>query len=202
MRFHSPDNMSPFGEGGLNAYVYCEGDPVNFVDPEGHSFFSALRNGLRRFGRLIRPSGGVTTAEPSSSNLVPRPTASRGSTSRALSASGAKTPARTTSSPVDMIEAVTPPVTPSPSRSGSFPVDDALVSFRSSTSRARRGGIVGDTPGIDIVRARFGVSSVENPERPPPNNLLDFAPPAYDEATLPTYDQALKTMRRIRRGNE
>jgi len=36
MRFHSPDNLSPFGEGGLNAYAYCDGDPVNMTDPTGH----------------------------------------------------------------------------------------------------------------------------------------------------------------------
>lgn len=36
MRFHSPDNLSPFGKGGLNAYMYCVGDPVNFSDPSGH----------------------------------------------------------------------------------------------------------------------------------------------------------------------
>jgi len=36
MRFHSPDNMSPFGAGGFNAYAYCSGDPVNASDPGGH----------------------------------------------------------------------------------------------------------------------------------------------------------------------
>lgn len=30
MRFNSPDSWSPFEEGGLNAYTYCAGDPVNF----------------------------------------------------------------------------------------------------------------------------------------------------------------------------
>ena len=35
-RFNSPDSWSPFGEGGLNAYAYCEGDPRNRVDPTGH----------------------------------------------------------------------------------------------------------------------------------------------------------------------
>ncbi|ATV15809.1 Rhs family protein [Pseudomonas avellanae] len=36
MRFNSPDSLSPFGEGGVNAYAYCEGDPVNRVDTSGH----------------------------------------------------------------------------------------------------------------------------------------------------------------------
>ena len=36
MRFNSPDSWSPFGQGGLNAYMYCVGDPVNRVDPTGH----------------------------------------------------------------------------------------------------------------------------------------------------------------------
>ncbi|MFS2156598.1 RHS repeat-associated core domain-containing protein [Pseudomonas sp. Pseusp122] len=35
MRFHTPDTLSPFGKGGLNAYAYCVGDPVNLVDPTG-----------------------------------------------------------------------------------------------------------------------------------------------------------------------
>lgn len=35
-RFHSPDSVSPFDEGGLNAYAYCESDPVNRSDPTGH----------------------------------------------------------------------------------------------------------------------------------------------------------------------
>lgn len=36
MRFQSPDTISPFGAGGLNAYAYCLGDPVNHKDPTGH----------------------------------------------------------------------------------------------------------------------------------------------------------------------
>jgi RHS repeat-associated protein len=48
-RFNSPDNLSPFGEGGLNAYGYCQGDPINRSDPSGYfsfglgNFFSRLR---------------------------------------------------------------------------------------------------------------------------------------------------------------
>ncbi|MHA6196309.1 RHS repeat-associated core domain-containing protein [Pseudomonas wadenswilerensis] len=36
MCFHGPDWMSPFGAGGINPYMYCAGDPVNFCDPSGH----------------------------------------------------------------------------------------------------------------------------------------------------------------------
>lgn len=37
MRFHSPDSLSPFGEGGLNPYMYCLGNPVRLRDPSGHN---------------------------------------------------------------------------------------------------------------------------------------------------------------------
>ena len=36
MRFNSPDSWSPFGEGGINAYAYCDNDPVMKQDPTGH----------------------------------------------------------------------------------------------------------------------------------------------------------------------
>jgi RHS repeat-associated protein len=38
MRFNSPDSWSPFGEGGLNTYAYCVGNPVNRADQTGHMF--------------------------------------------------------------------------------------------------------------------------------------------------------------------
>jgi RHS repeat-associated protein len=43
MRFHSPDSWSPFAGGGLNAYMYCAGDPVNRFDPTGHIPWSVKR---------------------------------------------------------------------------------------------------------------------------------------------------------------
>lgn len=41
-RFNSPDSWSPFGRGGINAYGFCGGDPVNGRDPTGHNPISAL----------------------------------------------------------------------------------------------------------------------------------------------------------------
>lgn len=37
MRFVSSDVHSPFGKGGLNAYVYCVGNPVVLSDPTGQA---------------------------------------------------------------------------------------------------------------------------------------------------------------------
>jgi len=43
MRFNKPDSSSPFEEGGVNAYSYCEGNPIGRCDPTGHSFLSMIR---------------------------------------------------------------------------------------------------------------------------------------------------------------
>jgi RHS repeat-associated protein len=43
MRFQSPDSLSPFGKGGVNAYAYCLGDPVNGQDPSGHAPLFGLK---------------------------------------------------------------------------------------------------------------------------------------------------------------
>lgn len=39
-RFLSPDSWSPFGPAGVNAYCYCDDDPINRVDPSGHMWRS------------------------------------------------------------------------------------------------------------------------------------------------------------------
>jgi RHS repeat-associated protein len=64
MRFNSPDNWSPFGEGGPNAYAYCMGDPVNFSDSTGHvlTAIQALIKGSRNFfDELITTTGQAVT---------------------------------------------------------------------------------------------------------------------------------------------
>jgi RHS repeat-associated protein len=42
MRFNRPDSLSPFGRGGLNAYAYCMGDPINRMDASGRSWTKAI----------------------------------------------------------------------------------------------------------------------------------------------------------------
>ncbi|EDT7315979.1 RHS repeat-associated core domain-containing protein, partial [Salmonella enterica subsp. enterica] len=42
MRFNCPDNLSPFGAGGINPYSYCAGDPVNHTDPSGHMSWQSI----------------------------------------------------------------------------------------------------------------------------------------------------------------
>ncbi len=59
MRFHSPDRWSPFGAGGLNAYAYCGGEPVNAHDPTG-GFAMPLVMGL-----VAAASGAAAFAAPS-----------------------------------------------------------------------------------------------------------------------------------------
>lgn len=46
MSFLSPDSESPFGDGGLNAYAYCAGDPINNIDPDGHAWWTWLVAGV------------------------------------------------------------------------------------------------------------------------------------------------------------
>ncbi|KPX21368.1 hypothetical protein ALQ08_03036 [Pseudomonas syringae pv. delphinii] len=53
MRFNSPDSLSPFGEGGLNAYGYVGGDPVGFGDPSGH-IGGGLLNKLLNTSKITR----------------------------------------------------------------------------------------------------------------------------------------------------
>ncbi|MGE8061571.1 RHS repeat-associated core domain-containing protein [Pseudomonas sp. NPDC089547] len=59
MRFVAPDSLSPFAEGGSNAYAYCAGDPINYADPTGHA---PTANQLIQAKRLLkRPASSGTS---------------------------------------------------------------------------------------------------------------------------------------------
>ena len=72
MRFNSPDSWSPFGKGGLNAYAYCVGDPVNAVDPTGHSnlLMSLLKGTGNKLNFRTPKRTSITTTDLSKNPLA------------------------------------------------------------------------------------------------------------------------------------
>ncbi|VVO10690.1 hypothetical protein PS858_01369 [Pseudomonas fluorescens] len=90
MRFQSPDDLSPFGEGGFNSYGYCGQDPINYVDPTGNLRFFAWF--ARKLG-LSQKSGTPKTVQKNE----PPQQAAPGKTGKKkpqVSAGKVKTPAR------------------------------------------------------------------------------------------------------------
>jgi RHS repeat-associated protein len=61
MRFNNPDSWSPFGQGGLNAYAYCEGEPIMNTDPDGYSLLQSL---------IVKPFKNMFSLRESSSAIV------------------------------------------------------------------------------------------------------------------------------------
>ncbi|WP_256578286.1 RHS repeat-associated core domain-containing protein [Pseudomonas sp. A25(2017)] len=75
MRFNSPDSLSPFGEGGLNAYGYSVGDPINWTDPTGHINLpinmSLITPQIDDFLKsLIAPPGAISRSAKNHSRLM------------------------------------------------------------------------------------------------------------------------------------
>ncbi|WP_082563000.1 MULTISPECIES: RHS repeat-associated core domain-containing protein [unclassified Pseudomonas] len=70
MRFNSPDSWSPFGVGGVNAYAYCGGEPVNRNDPTGHTW-RPLKIFLRKIGVMKKTSKPETVVQIGAWQQVP-----------------------------------------------------------------------------------------------------------------------------------
>ncbi|MFA7891824.1 RHS repeat-associated core domain-containing protein [Pseudomonas putida] len=106
MRFNTPDRLSPFEAGGLNAYCYCEGDPVNHVDPSGK---------MKKIPRSNRPSARtIPTVGNQQPNHSPSSTAS---SSNSVNNTVASAQARAPHKPVKQLlkQAVLGPDNPNPS---------------------------------------------------------------------------------------
>ncbi|WP_260963249.1 RHS repeat-associated core domain-containing protein, partial [Pseudomonas citri] len=54
MRFNSPDSLSPFGEGGVNAYGYGLGNPLTNQDPTGHFPLRAILSSIDDYIGTVR----------------------------------------------------------------------------------------------------------------------------------------------------
>lgn len=76
-RFYSSDTWSPFGDGGLNAYAYCAGDPVNWADPSGHMRRSPVaRTPVLHRGRLNSTGSSIHSSVESLSSDAASPSRS------------------------------------------------------------------------------------------------------------------------------
>lgn len=80
-RFLGPDSVSPFGDGGLNRYAYCGGDPINRIDPSGNAWWNWLfaslgpnHVGIDTVGdarALGAPGGGATPTRQTAAAVTP-----------------------------------------------------------------------------------------------------------------------------------
>jgi RHS repeat-associated protein len=57
MRFHSPDQWSPFVSGEINPYAYCLNDPINRTDPTGHVSIFGMDDSRANTAFLSQPLG-------------------------------------------------------------------------------------------------------------------------------------------------
>lgn len=195
MRFNSPDSLSPFGKGGINAYAYCENNPANKVDPTGHipilvKFISRLKTRAWTTRNSV-----VTLVNTQPLSRVGSNTSLTELASRSLSNS----PSGSLSSSLSDVSLDT--ITPRASQnliepSGAAPITSPL-------QRQRRQGI-NLQPGDEMyeaLMAHFGASnrpsgvsanSTVRQQSTPRWQQQSLQPPSYEDATgLPSYYKAV-----------
>lgn len=185
MRFHSPDSWSPFRGGGLNAYMYCAGDPVNFSDPTGHMPLR-LKNLFKR-NPIPR-----TSSTSSVDQLIPSSPPPAGRRTQPLPSIPEQTARPNAGAPVDPNtgENIYGPL-PLDRRNWTRPsaplVPDGMISFTEYSalqSRVGRGSTSSTTPGPPVNRSlkptrRMNSSQLQSPENAdlnPATRPLPFTP--------------------------
>lgn len=92
MRFICPDGRSPFGTGWINAYAYCQGDPINRRDPTGHTW-EWMKTALR-FIRVMKKRTTDPLSATSNTNRASSRSAPGSVYDSVSNTSSKKTPAR------------------------------------------------------------------------------------------------------------
>ncbi|WP_439869788.1 RHS repeat-associated core domain-containing protein [Pseudomonas syringae] len=184
MRFNSPDSMSPFGRGGLNAYAYCVGDPVNRVDPTGHEHEELFVGiGLALLGVV---TGGVGLAVAPLRNAAAQGSAIGLWTGVAAVAAGVPAGLMVESNPEtsSVLQNVAIGM-------GGFSALFGTLSMGRVLMRNHRSGSLWRNR-----REPVDLGPTTNTDRPPTYAqavaLPEAPPPAYVEAPPPTYAEAIK----------
>lgn len=126
MRFHSQDSASPWGAGGLNGYAYGLADPINTIDPSGHSAWQLL-------GAMLQSARALTRAAPVvTRRLLSAVASSRGSAGSSIGSVIGRAPAVSTRSSASI------PATPSLRSRGSAHADAFSQSGASGSSRGTK----------------------------------------------------------------
>lgn len=211
MRFNSPDNLSPFGQGGLNAYAYCAGDPVNRADATGHFWqhlISAWKGFQNRVGLRV-PSRQRQSSIASTSSL-PFPSISRASSVFSISptASGSVAPATPpvatvlsgksaawTTREVEALQAFNVPPLP---RSDSIDLND-LAQIADNVLDERRMGIYLSEDDADLMALRRHFAEGLPQRRSSLPEYDNFAPPDYEWVKKSTARKKRRPLGAIRR---
>lgn len=203
MRFNSPDSLSPFGEGGLNAYAYCVGDPVNQVDPTGHV---NLVKGLKNFFNLRTPR--VNRADLAYDAALAE-TSNVGTPSVSAIVPGPDSP--TAHSPAAAVNSLPPGYSPPPTRTATAtatataigPRDPAAVIRRLEVSASIHRRALDDIHNHRVMTSSETyarrVQLLQNTEHRISALLERLPPPSYESTLintpsngLPSYSEAIR----------
>ena len=186
MRFTAPDDMSPFGKGGLNSYVYCAGDPVKYTDPTGHM--------LKHNGFKPKPSPRVSQAPRKRARSESPPPPSKRQRSALLEN---RTPAQ------GPVERATSPILPGYSRNNPD-TDSASGETWQIRSRASSNNSLDANFASDKESSSHSSGSADDPSTPPASPVpgevqngrtIDFEK-MFQSLDLEALNQSAKNLRR------